>query len=123
MSMNVSLTPQLEEAVRKRVESGRYNSASEVVRHALRLLDERDNRLDLLRDEVMVGYEQSQRGEVEPLTDELIEGVKERGRARLASGTFTYTEKQLGKTDPKCETCDCKDACAIVVVDKCDGPY
>jgi len=40
--MNVSLTPELEEFVSAKVESGRYNSASEVVREALRLLEEHD---------------------------------------------------------------------------------
>ncbi|MEO8594691.1 MAG: type II toxin-antitoxin system ParD family antitoxin [Candidatus Solibacter sp.] len=38
--MNVSLTPELEKFVSTKVESGRYNSASEVVREALRLLEE-----------------------------------------------------------------------------------
>jgi antitoxin ParD1/3/4 len=37
--MNVSLTPELERFVQTKVESGRYNSASEVVREALRLLE------------------------------------------------------------------------------------
>jgi antitoxin ParD1/3/4 len=41
--MNVSLTPQLEKFVSAKVESGRYNSASEVVREALRLLEEHDS--------------------------------------------------------------------------------
>ena len=40
--MNVSLTPELEEFVSAKVGSGRYNSASEVVREALRLLEEYD---------------------------------------------------------------------------------
>jgi antitoxin ParD1/3/4 len=40
--MNVSLTPQLEKFVNTKVKSGRYNSASEVVREALRLLEEHD---------------------------------------------------------------------------------
>jgi antitoxin ParD1/3/4 len=40
--MNVSLTPELEKFVSAEVESGRYNSASEVVREALRLLEEHD---------------------------------------------------------------------------------
>ena len=40
--MNVSLTPELENFVSAKVISGRYNSASEVVREALRLLEERD---------------------------------------------------------------------------------
>ena len=41
--MNVSLTPELEEFVSGKVQSGRYNSASEVVREALRLLEEHDS--------------------------------------------------------------------------------
>ena len=40
--MNVSLTSKLEEFVAVKVESGRYTSASEVVREALRLLEEHD---------------------------------------------------------------------------------
>jgi antitoxin ParD1/3/4 len=41
--MKVSLTPELENFVSAKVESGRYNSASEVVREALRLLEEHDS--------------------------------------------------------------------------------
>ena len=41
--MNVSLTPELEKFVSAKVQSGRYNSASEVVREALRLLEEHDS--------------------------------------------------------------------------------
>ncbi len=41
--MNVSLTTELEKLVSDKVESGRYSSASEVVREALRLLEERDH--------------------------------------------------------------------------------
>ena len=41
--MNVSLTPELENFVSAKVQSGRYNSASEVVREALRLLEEYDS--------------------------------------------------------------------------------
>lgn len=40
--MNVSLTPDLERFVREKVDSGLYNSASEVVREALRLLVARE---------------------------------------------------------------------------------
>jgi antitoxin ParD1/3/4 len=41
--MNISLTPELETFVEARVTSGRYNSPSEVVREALRLLEEHEN--------------------------------------------------------------------------------
>jgi antitoxin ParD1/3/4 len=40
--MNISITPELEKFVHEKVASGMYNSASEVMREALRLLAERD---------------------------------------------------------------------------------
>ena len=40
--MNVSLTKELEEFVNRKVDSGRYTSASEVVREALRLLEDHE---------------------------------------------------------------------------------
>ncbi len=40
--MNVSLTPELAQFVALKVATGRYGSASEVVREALRLLEEND---------------------------------------------------------------------------------
>lgn len=47
--MNVSLTPDLERFTKALVEGGRYNSASEVVRSGLRLLEEREARVADLR--------------------------------------------------------------------------
>ncbi len=59
--MNVSLTPELEQLVRRKVESGLYNSASEVVRDALRLLDDRDRfremKIEELRKEIQKGLD------------------------------------------------------------------
>lgn len=59
--MNVSLTPELEELIHERVRSGRYTSASEVVREALRLLQDQEElrqlRLGELRAKVAVGLE------------------------------------------------------------------
>lgn len=57
--MNVNLTPQLEEMVRAKVASGMYTSASEVVREALRLMDEQDRlravKLEQLREDIRQG--------------------------------------------------------------------
>lgn len=47
--MNVSLTPELESLIHRKVGTGRYTSASEVVREALRLMDERDHMQDLVK--------------------------------------------------------------------------
>ncbi len=41
-TMNVSLTPELERSVAERVASGRYRTASEVVRAALRMLEKEE---------------------------------------------------------------------------------
>jgi len=45
--MNVSLTPELERLVTRKVESGLYQSASEVIREGLRLLDDQDRLREL----------------------------------------------------------------------------
>ena len=47
-SLNVSLTPELERFITARVASGRYQTASEVVRAALRLLEQNEVRKDEL---------------------------------------------------------------------------
>lgn len=64
--MNVNLTPELENLVNEKVTSGLYNSASEVVRDALRLLREQDElrriRHDELRKEIRRGVDASAQG-------------------------------------------------------------
>ena len=76
--MNISLTPELESFVDSRVASGRYQSASEVVRAALRLLEteerEREAALAEVCQKIQLGLDQIQRGEVfdgEAVFDEL----------------------------------------------------
>ena len=65
--MNVSLTPELENLINEKVKSGLYNSASEVVRESLRLLQEQDLlkeiRRNELRREIMLGVEQIRNGQ------------------------------------------------------------
>ena len=65
--MNVNLTPELNKLVQNKVKSGRYNSASEVVREALRLFEERDRIRELkiqeLRKKINEGWASLERGE------------------------------------------------------------
>jgi antitoxin ParD1/3/4 len=56
--MNVSLTPELEQLVNEKVKSGFYQTASEVVREALRVLNERDQERERLRADVQAGFDQ-----------------------------------------------------------------
>jgi antitoxin ParD1/3/4 len=83
--MNVSLTPELERLVNEKVESGLYQTASEVVREALRLLKERDQAREQLRGDVQAGFDQLARdaGSVYDKTSSrlLAERIKSRGRA------------------------------------------
>lgn len=66
-TLNVSLTPDLSRFVERRLRSGRYQSASEVVREALRLLEGRDQTpvasVDELKREIEIGLAQLRRGE------------------------------------------------------------
>jgi antitoxin ParD1/3/4 len=65
--MNVNLSPELEKLILNKVKTGEYNSASEVVREALVLLEDRDRVRDLRREEfrkqVAAGLESLRRGE------------------------------------------------------------
>lgn len=91
--MNVSLTPELERLINRKVKSGHYGSASEVVRESLRLLEERDQlrqlRLDQLRQEVARGVEQLDTGEFAEMDEaglkKAMAKIKSSGRRKLAS--------------------------------------
>jgi len=66
MPINVNLTPQLEEMVRQKVKSGMYTSASEVVREALRLMQEKERyhtvKIDQLRQDIREGMQSGEPG-------------------------------------------------------------
>ena len=96
--MNISLTPELEEMVRQKVESGMYNSASEVIREALRLFSEqeqiRQQRLEVLRKEIQIGLDELDQGLGISVDDQVIEDIKARGRMRLASAARKVAENK-----------------------------
>ena len=87
--MNVNLTPELEALVQRKVASGLYNSQSEVVREALRLLAEQDRLREAhatgLRRALAEGLAQADRGE---LLDgsEVVAEVRRALRRRRKSG-------------------------------------
>ena len=66
--MKIDLTPELEELVRSKVESGRYGSASEVVRDALHLLEHWDEvftgREDEIGTQIEEGWQSARGGEM-----------------------------------------------------------
>lgn len=60
---SLSLGEHWEVFIRNEVSSGRYGSASEVVRDALRSLEERKTKLEVLRAHLAEGAAQAARGE------------------------------------------------------------
>ena len=87
MAMNVNLTPKLEDWVRQKVESGLYNSSSEVVREALRLMQENERlraaRLDQLRGDIREGVDSGSGTAWDP------QEIKREGRAKRAGKART----------------------------------
>lgn len=87
MGMNINLTPHLEDLVRQKVSSGLYTSASEVVREALRLMDEQDHlrkaKLEQLRNDIREGLASGPAKAWDP------EQVKREGRARRSAKAGT----------------------------------
>jgi antitoxin ParD1/3/4 len=81
--MNVSLTRELAALVQEKVRSGLYQSASEVIREALRLLRERDQvrqlQLKDLRKEIGAAKAQVAKGQVAPLD---MRAIKAKARSR-----------------------------------------
>lgn len=80
-STSLTLGPHWEAFIREEIESGRYATASEVVRAGLRELEERKEKLEKLRAYLDVGIEQADRGEFAEL--ESAESVVERAMQRL----------------------------------------
>ena len=110
--MNVSITDHLAEFVKARVKSGRFNNASEVVREALRRMEQDDERAlrlaaptiedvvtnltaiqtEAIRKRVLEGIGQIERGEFTEVKGraglaQLTAGIKSRGRRRLQEAT------------------------------------
>jgi len=57
MAKNTSVTlgDHFEDIIEKSIQSGRFSSASEVIRAGLRLVDEREQKIRILRDAIEVG--------------------------------------------------------------------
>lgn len=80
--MNVHLTEHFERFIEGKLKSGQYGSASEVVRDALRLLEEQDQikalRLQALKEEVQKGLDSGDPVPFDP------EALKRKARERQA---------------------------------------
>jgi len=83
--MNVALTPELESLIRRKVASGMYKNAAEVVREGLRLLAEEDAWKADVRRRIQEGVKQVRAGQVvdgEKALDGIVRRLRRRGKAR-----------------------------------------
>ncbi len=87
MASSYSIGRHFEGLIESLIESGRYATASEVMREGLRLVEEREERrkakLEALRAEIQKGFDSGPAEEVD--IAEMIKAVKARGRQRLAA--------------------------------------
>jgi antitoxin ParD1/3/4 len=67
--ISADLGPKLEGFVAKLVETGRYNSKSEVLREGIRLIQEREMRLAVLDQALARGIDDEAEGRTKPLAD------------------------------------------------------
>ncbi len=88
-TVNISITPELDTFLESRVASGRYQTTSEVVREALRLLQrqemERDEAFLQLKAKLQRGADEAERGELsngDEVFEELREMIEERRLAK-----------------------------------------
>ena len=67
--ISADLGPLLERFVAKLVETGRYNSKSEVLREGIRLIQERETRLSVLDQSLARGLADAEAGRVKPMSE------------------------------------------------------
>jgi antitoxin ParD1/3/4 len=88
MPSSYSIGKHFEDLIDGLVETGRYATASEVMREGLRLIEEREERrkvkLEALRAEIQKGFDSGPMEEVDDL-HQWLEDIKARGRQRLAA--------------------------------------
>jgi antitoxin ParD1/3/4 len=87
MATSYSIGKHFEEFIASLIASGRYSTASEIIRDGLRIIEEREQRreakLEWLRAAIQEGLDSGPAREVDPKT--LAAEVKARGRQRLAA--------------------------------------
>ena len=68
--MATIIPPELERFVEREVTSGKFRSREEVISEGLRLLQERERKLEALRSDIQSGLDQLERGEGTVIHDE-----------------------------------------------------
>ena len=91
--MNISLTSELEQLVHDKIKTGMYQTVGEVIREGLRLLRERGQRVEALRQDLRAGFDAVERGE---FTDYGVTNIQE-----LSTRIKSQSRKPLAEEKPK----------------------
>lgn len=67
--LSITLTPEIANFIRQKVESGLYSSNSEIIREALRGMMERERRLEKLDAAIAVGVADAEAGQVQDIEE------------------------------------------------------
>jgi antitoxin ParD1/3/4 len=78
---SISLGDHFAEFINQQIESGRYGSASEVVRASLRLLEEHEQKIGALRQALIDGENSGDAGELD------MDAIKSKARRRARPGS------------------------------------
>lgn len=70
--MELTLDPRLASQIQRKIETGRYSSPVDVIREALRLLDESDRKREAPRAALAVGFDALDRGDVIEWTPDMM---------------------------------------------------
>ena len=86
-TVEISLNPKMHQWINDKVESGLYNSPSEIILEGLRLLklqeEQRMAMIEELRREVMIGVKQLDTDRSRPFDSSSVQNIKEAGRSKF----------------------------------------
>jgi antitoxin ParD1/3/4 len=84
--MVVSIPPELEDYLKQAIAAGRFRSAEDAAREAFSLLQDRERRIELLRQDIKAGFDELEHGECIELDSaglrEFFDDVQSRSMAR-----------------------------------------
>ncbi len=84
--MHINLSPEMEQFLLRKVETGFYANASEVVRDAIRRMHDEDEKVAALQRALKAGDDQLDKGEGKPYSADLLTRATAKARENARSG-------------------------------------
>ncbi len=94
--MNITLKPEIEQFIQAQLATGRFASAEDVINEAFKLLQERERRIEELRQKIAVGTEQISKGQVTD-GEVVFARLQEKIQAKVATGRYENAEEVISQ--------------------------